>query len=203
LSYGTFRLQFRKINTIMLSFKNFILEKHEVKYEYSCVMLRVPKDVSDRIKKWTKKNLLATMIFDTPDKDKGVENDHHITALYGLYKTTADKVIKKLKNEFLGPVNLELGRISLFKVNKDEDPYDVLKIDVISEDLIKINTFLRESFPYKSDYPDYKPHLTIAYCNKNQADKFKGCRDFEGIKIKTNKLVFSPPNNGKDINFDL
>jgi hypothetical protein len=187
----------------MLTFKNFLLEKQNVKYEYSCVMLRIPKDFASKIKDWAKENLPSEIIYDTPDKDKGIENDHHVTALYGLYKVKVEEVINKLKDKFPGEVSLELGKMSLFKINKEGEPYEVLKIDVISDDLVRINGYLRETFPYSSDYPDYKPHLTIAYLKRGKGKKFEKNKEFEGKKIKSNKLIFSPPNNGKDTRFSL
>lgn len=118
----------------------------------------------------------------------GREIEPHVTALFGLKDQSPEKVQKLLNN--FGDVEIELGKTSIFK-QKD---YDVLKVNVKSESLREINKILRDNLEYESDFPDYKPHLTIAYLKPGQGKKYASDARFEGKKIKFSELLFSDPN---------
>lgn len=45
-------------------------------------------------------------------------------------------------------------------INEDGD---VLKMDVISPQLVELNAIVSREFPCEDKYPDYKPHVTLAY----------------------------------------
>ncbi len=124
-------------------------------------------------------------------EEYGKETEPHVTALYGL-KTTNPKDVEKVIKDY-GDIELELGKTSLFK----QDNYDVLKVDVKSDDLKAINKKLRDNLEYKSDFPDYKPHLTIAYLKPGEGKKYVGDTRFEGKKIKLSELLFSDPDYKK------
>jgi hypothetical protein len=47
--------------------------------------------------------------------------------------------------------------------------------------------------PNQNTFPDYKPHLTLAYLKKGEAAKYVGDARFEGKKLTFDSLTFSPP----------
>lgn len=118
----------------------------------------------------------------------GRETEPHVTALYGLTgegdKTPAVAGIAAKH----GPVTLTLGKISKF--SSPDKPYDVLKIDVKSPQLHALNKSLRD-LPHQNDYPDYHPHLTLAYVNKGAGDKYVGDDRFEGKTVTIPSLTHS------------
>jgi hypothetical protein len=123
---------------------------------------------------------------DSYGPEYGLEDKPHITALYGL--TDADpEPVRKLLEEF-GKVTATLGEVSLFE-NADK-PYDVVKVDIHGEDLKRLNERLR-TLPHSSDFPDYHPHLTIAYVKKGTGQKYVGKKSFTGRKITFDTLHFS------------
>jgi hypothetical protein len=127
----------------------------------------------------------------TDEEGYGRETEPHVTALYGL-KTKNPKDVESVIKKF-GDVEIELGKTSLFR----NDKYDVLKVDVKSEDLTKLNKLLRDKLDYKSDFPDYHPHLTIAYLKPGEGEKYVDDKTFEGKKFKLSELTFSPAEGGK------
>lgn len=121
----------------------------------------------------------------------GRETEPHVTALYGLKDVKPEDVKKVI--EGVGDVELTLGKTSIF----ENDDYDVLKIDVESPKLGEINKLLKENLDYESDFPDYKPHLTIAYLQKGKGKDYVGNDRFEGQKIKLSELLFSDAERNK------
>lgn len=45
---------------------------------------------------------------------------------------------------------------------------DVIKVNVedLNGNLTQLNKLVKSNFEYQNDYPDYKPHITIAYAKK-------------------------------------
>lgn len=104
--------------------------------------------------------------------DYGIEKETHITLLYGILPEVSVYEV----NKFLMPISnysAICSNISLFENEK----FDVLKFDVISDGLKITNSALRNEIKYENNYPDYIPHLTIAYlkpgCGKEYLRKFK------------------------------
>lgn len=122
----------------------------------------------------------------------GIEDESHVTALYGITHDDAKAIRERVKGN--GPVKFTLGKITKF--SNPDAPYDVLKIDVAGKDLHAINATLKKE-PYQSDYPDYHPHITIAYVKKGMADKYVGDDRFEGQEITAPVLTFSDRNRVK------
>lgn len=122
--------------------------------------------------------------------DDGLETEPHITVLYGLTSDSQGPVVVTCR-EF-GPLTAMLGKVESF-----ENPeYDVLKITVTSPDLTKANEALKK-LPYSSDFPDYQPHLTLAYLKPGAAKKYVGSDIFKGTKLTFDSLVFSDSQKNK------
>lgn len=118
--------------------------------------------------------------------EKGTEKEPHITALYGLHDEDPTAVHKLLANE--PPITATLGKASIFHT----DDADVLKVDVDSPDLHRINKSLA-SLPHTNTHGEYKPHVTIAYLQKGQGAQYEG-KDVPGVTGQTvvlNSIAFS------------
>ena len=77
------------------------------------------------------------------------------------------KVIDLFSNVKKSDFDITVNGIDCF-FNKD---YDVLKMDVRSNKLNELNE-LCKTLPHTSTYPDYKPHITIAYLLKGNGSKY-------------------------------
>jgi len=159
-------------------------EDDKREYDYGCLMLYF------NIKNWDDvTNLIDEKDLYTEEEGYGLEDEPHVTILYGFHddevklndiKEAIDKVITK-------PVEIKLTNISCF----ENDKYDVVKFDVESPVLHKANEVAKE-FPHTSDYPDYKPHVTIAYVKSGTGKKYSQ-KLKNPIILTGNKLVYSHP----------
>ena len=153
---------------IKLRLREILLEgKHKKthKNEYGCVMVYLDVDK----KEWD--NMLDLIdkddLYEPEDDDSyGKETEPHVTALFGLHGDISDKDIEtKIKN--IKEPKLSFTGISAFK----NDKFEVVKFDVESKDMNKLNKNLSE-LPHTNSFKNYHPHCTIAYLKPNMTDKY-------------------------------
>ena len=165
----------------------------EAKYDYGCVMLFFKLKEMNKIHKSIEKEDLYEV---KGDDTYGLSTEPHITLLFGLHKgVTTEDVISVLDNIKFG--ECEIYKPSLF----ENDLFDVLKFNVrYTEDgnrfLHQANKELKE-FPFTSNYPDYKPHMTIAYLKKGKGKKYKGSFKELSYVIEPDYAVYSKPDKTK------
>lgn len=119
-------------------------------------------------------------------EDYGVETEPHVTALYGLLDHSPAQARALLEGN--GPVEFTTGKMSIF----ENDEYDVLKVEISGPAIHAINAKLR-GLPHFSTFPDYRPHMTLAYLKKGEGKKYVGDNLFRGRKLSFDTLTFSPP----------
>jgi len=140
--------------------------KDEVKFEYGCIMLKVPRN-----EEWN--NVLESIdekdVYEDEDQPGrfGIETDPHVTVLYGTHDNEIE--MEDIKETILDREDIDLKMIDI-SIFENED-YDVLKFGVESEDLMEFNSNLTENYPYTNDY-DYHPHATIAYLKPGTGKKY-------------------------------
>jgi tRNA nucleotidyltransferase/poly(A) polymerase len=171
-----------KIKNITKENSNMIKEeKASERIEYGCLMLFLDVPIWSKITSIIDKN-------DIYDKEGyGIENEPHTTILYGFHdEVTAENVFDLYKAKMpLKPIEIGIKGISVFK----NPEFDVVKFDVDSEVLKKLNEIMKE-LPNTSKFPDYHAHITIAYVNKGEGDKY--IKPFEKERmLKGNELVYT------------
>lgn len=174
---------------IITSYQKFMESKHHGSdYKYGCLMIYLD------IPNWNEiiSFINPEDIYRPEYPSKGLETDPHITVLYGLHDTVSDSDIQEVVNQIdSNKLNLEINGIGVFE-NKE---FDVLKFNVESNYLHQINSMFRK-LPHTSDYPDYKPHVTIAYVKKGNGSKYCGGSLFYEIK-NIDTIVYSKANDEK------
>jgi hypothetical protein len=115
------------------------------------------------------------------------ECEAHITVLYGLESDDVAAVQEAVTD--FGPVQVTLGKTSCFPASEGGHG-DVLKIDVESPDLHRLHDLIKKQ-PHTSNYPNYVPHLTIAYLWPGEGMKYAGMCDLEGETFTVTHLTFS------------
>jgi len=167
---------------------------NNVKYSFSSVQINLPKDLSKKIIAWGKQHIPDEVVFRDPENPSfGRENEIHITVLYGLHsKVSKDTrmIVKDVK-----PFTIELGKISIFD---HSDLFDVVKIEVHSPALHKLNKKLCDNVSYTSKYKTYKPHVTIAYVKHGKGKDYVGKTPFKGETFEANHVVFSSREGSKE-----
>ena len=147
--------------------------------EYGCLMVKF------NIPWWNKfvSNIKRDDIYD--HEEYGIERESHVTILYGFDDSVTSDVIRKYVEKMSITINIKLKDISSFT----NDNFDVLKFDVICESLHKLNGFFKK-LPHVDTYPDYHPHMTIAYLKPGLAKKYI-CKLNNNITLSSHEFVFS------------
>ena len=134
------------------------------------------------------KNLPNECVYEEEGEDYGKETNPHITLMYGLDDKEESRV-KELLTKVPKNIVAELGQISKFE-NKGT-PFDVLKIEVKSPHLHKIHEMIVNNFENNYKWPEYNPHVTLAYVKKGTCNEFVGDARFEGTKFAFENFTYS------------
>jgi len=168
------------------------MSKNNVQYKFSSTQVDLPKEFAKELMEWGKKNIANEDVYTDPkDPSYGRENEIHITLKYGLHSAESDEVKALLRGE--SAIELKLGTISKFR----GDGYDVLKIDIDSPDMHRLNKLISENVEVTDTYPTYRPHLTIAYVKKGTCNNLLKSKKFDGKKFIIDKIIFSSKVHGK------
>ena len=128
---------------------------------------------------------------DPDDPTLGRDSEPHCTALYGIVGADASPIQACLAG--CGPITMTLGKVSMFETSVEaKKPYDVLKIDVHSDDLHRIHHLIKTATATETKWPEYHPHLTVAYCKPGMARGYVGDTRFEGKTLTFSSITFSP-----------
>jgi 2'-5' RNA ligase len=127
-------------------------------------------------------------------KGRCIEDDPHITLLMGLPDEDAAKVKKAC--ESIGVFEIIIGSAGKFSSERTfEDgkkhSWDVLWRDVISPkgELQTIHENLKKLFGVEWHFPEYKPHLTVAYLTHGSAEKYLHLLEAQTWKIVIKEVI--------------
>ena len=137
------------------------------KYDYGTVQTSdVSEIVTDAIKD-IQGRIDKDKLYDGEDEPGWVENGiqklFHITVLFGVNDNVKDEV-KKVFDKYK-PVHIETTGVEYFDTNPD---FDVAIVKCKSEELTKIHDELKDTLENEETYPNYNPHITIAYLKKGE-----------------------------------
>jgi len=157
------------------------------------IAVRLPQKPSKKIQQWGKDNIPDSILF--KEEGKGRESDTHITVIYGICDNSKESIEEIVKN--YKSIKIKLGKVTYFKKSPD---FDVVKIEIISEDLRRLHEDIKRKLDVTESFDKYQPHCTIAYVEKGEAAQFGGDSFVEGTEISFDKLVFI---NDKDKEFEI
>lgn len=159
----------------MKTFDQFLFEKNAT-YSFGCVMLDITDTLPNNklilqfIKILQQQIPEGELYIDPKNPDKhGKETEHHVTLLFGLHPEVLEEDVKRIADSW-NPVNVKIKGISIFE--NPHKGYDVVKLDVDPTSLVKFNEELKQ-FPYTNEYPEYKPHITLAYVLPGNGKKYE------------------------------
>lgn len=159
-------------------------------HKFSSTQANLPKDLADEITAFGRR---------IPDRDlagDGRETAPHITLKYGLHGWDPKFAQEALAGE--GPITVRFGKVSLFQ----NDDADVVKVDVESEGLRRLNQKIAEAHPNTETHSTYEPHATIAYVRPGRGAKYAGSNFLEGHTITLDRITFSG-RDGKQVEIPL
>lgn len=175
------------------SIKQWLLESKKEK-TFGCVMLdaKIPKWEEDHISGIDPKD-----VYIKPNDDSyGLEKNPHVTLLYGIHEDEIDpEVIMDVVKEKLEPLTVLIKKISIF----ENEEYDVVKYDVpVTKKLKYYRDLFEKTFPNTQTYPDYHPHITLAYVKPGEGKKYIKELD-DPFEVTFYKGVYSFHENGESI----
>lgn len=160
-------------------------------HKFGCLMVNLPAVASKELIDWSLEAI--------PDwwlGKGGREFTPHITVLYGFRQDTPEQL--ELLETFLrreGPIHLGLLGLSVFPEGNDGVP---LKLDVDSPQLEDLNWNLRNAFDVEVKFPDYVPHVTVAYLNPQFSEPaLRLACPLSGRELVIDDAVWSPAEEPK------
>lgn len=170
------------------NYQSFLEAKSGKLYRYGCVMVYLDIPNWDSIVS----HINSEDLYKPEEKRFGLETDPHVTILYGLHSDVSDEdVFNVFKNIKASDISLDVDGIDCFE-NKD---FDVIKMNVKSDTLNLLNKELSK-LPHTTDYPDYKPHITIAYLLPGMGEKYIES-DYKYTFNQVKKIIYSKANGQK------
>ena len=169
-------------------FEQFLNEKETVTQSKNCAMLYFDFPAMATLHQAIRPEDIFTV---ESNEMYGFETEPHCTLLYGLQpEVTVDQVAKKLEGIKFG--ECKAYNLSLFE-NED---YDVLKFDMEGDNLHNANKALTE-LPYSTDYPDYMPHMTVAYLKPGKGAEYLRILNSQEHSLKPLHIVYSMTDGSK------
>jgi 2'-5' RNA ligase len=167
--------------------------------KFSCIMALAPPDITDLVLRWGQMFITPDMLYKDPEDPDGFgfEKEVHVTVKFGLHEGEPSEHLLRILEE-TQPFEIEIGPCTIF----ENELYDVVKFDVESDALRALNARISDELEVTDTYPDYHPHLTVAYVTKGTCNDLIGkplvdpanAADFRFI---VQSVVFSSKNKTK------
>jgi GH24 family phage-related lysozyme (muramidase) len=155
-----------------------------------CLMAMANERSARIIQEWSKKYIPDNILY-LEGNDYGREMETHVTILYGFIKDlTPDQVNSIIKDT--KPFPIQIKGIQVFS----KPDYDVITLKVESPELTRLNEISKQ-FPYKSSYPVYNPHLTLAYVLPGKGKKYDNVPAKTITSITCDGIMYSGINKAK------
>jgi predicted GNAT family acetyltransferase len=180
-----------------LSFNNWLNESPHQKPldepRYGCVMMDAD------IKNWVDFHLAGIEeddVYLKPyDESYGLEENPHVTIVYGIHEEEVDpQRMSDLIEYYMKPVTVTIKEVGVFPGKE----YDVVKYDVPVTGQIQGYRDIFMKIPNTQNFPDFHPHMTIAYVKPGMGAKYK--RELgDPFQVTFTKGVYSwHPSKDKD-----
>ncbi len=180
-----------------ISFDNWLNESPHQKPldepRYGCVMMDAD------IKNWVDFHLAGINeddVYLKPyDESYGLEEQAHVTIVYGIHEEEVDpQRMADMIEHYMKPVTVTIKEIDIFPGKE----YDVVKYNVPVTGQIQGYRDVFMQVPNTQTFPEFHPHMTIAYVKPGEGKKYK-TELREPFQVTFTKGVYSwHPSKDKD-----
>ena len=149
-------------------FDEWINEQEKLQPNYGCVMMDA------KIDKWDDDHIGGidpNDVYIKPyDETYGLEDNPHVTVIYGIHEDGIDpEVLLGVIQDDMEALTVTIDEIGTF----EGDEYDVVKYNVpITDQLKKYRDRFESSFTNTQTFPEYHPHVTLAYVKPGTGKKY-------------------------------
>jgi 2'-5' RNA ligase len=172
----------------MINLKMMLTEDRNNSISHGCLMAMLSKEVSEKIINFGKRVIGEDQLY-TEGNEFGRESESHVTIKYGFTKDLNELEIRQLLKD-QKPFMVEIFGLDKFTTNPK---FDVAVFKVNSPVLSKLNE-AASKFPNDDEYPEYNPHLTLAYVQKG---KFPFVKENMKLRVPIKTLCYSPISGAK------
>jgi len=183
---------------VVETLNEWLNEEVEKTPDYGCVML------DTKMGDWEDIHLSGIDpddVYKKPmDNSYGLEENPHMTVIYGIHENevTSEQMISVIE-ENLEDVIVTISSISIF----ENGEYDVVKYDVpVTEQIQSYRDMFINNFENTQSFPEYHPHITIAYVKPGMGKKYESELD-EPFEVTFNKGVYSWHQEDDEGNIEL
>lgn len=157
-------------------------------HKFSTTQFDAPSDIA------ALQRQAAALIADADLSDDGREENAHVTVKYGLHTDDAEAVRRAVAG--FGPVTVEFGPVSLFAASSGDEQrgghfFDVVKVEVLGDDIRRLNRLIADRLPHTDTHPVYSPHMTLGYVRPGDGAKYVGPCALTGKRATFGSLTFS------------
>ena len=159
-------------------------------YEFGCAMIEVPFGDWSQI---TEMIDPADVYEVEGDRSYGIQENPHVTILYGLHKSVSPEDLKEVLDSFDGELKVRISGIGIF----ENEGFDVVKLNVVPDGGLQQLHDMISELPNSDQYPEYKPHITIAYVKKGSGKKYED-PSFAREVSEISEICYSMPDGSKE-----
>jgi GGDEF domain-containing protein/2'-5' RNA ligase len=129
---------------------------------------------------------------------KGKEEEPHVTVKYGIQGEDTEGIKKYMAS--LAPFEATLGKTSSFPPSESSDGAAVIQAPIESPELQKINAEIEKHGDFtESKFPDYVPHVTLAYVKPEKTARYVGMDVTAGKKFPVNEIAITNRNGEQEV----
>lgn len=147
-----------------------ILSEPKKLAEFATTEIPLPKKTGYKLLEWSRSSIDPNDLY-----GEGLETRPHITVLYGIHhkgRGTIYDTQDLVYREFNSPVKYSLGGVGFFKGGRDKE-FDVLYLRINGRPIRDLHDCIKDNISNSFSYPNYTPHMTLAYLKLGSADKYK------------------------------
>lgn len=153
------------------------------KNTYGCLMASITPVVGQNIIKYGKQMVPDSHLYTCDDDDYGRDYEPHVTLKFGFVDELTDDEIKYIIGNTKS-FNVIAEGVSCF----ENELFDVVKFDIKLQDPLISMRKRCDEFKNEDSYPNYHPHLTIAYIKKG---KFPHVIKNKNLNFKVDRIKYS------------